>query len=55
MKRVVVIEGDGIGAEVIPQAVRAIRAAVPELELIAADMGLECRRRTGSSSSLRGR
>jgi len=42
VKRVVVIKGDGIGKEVIPEAVRVIRAVTDQLELVPAHMGLEC-------------
>jgi isopropylmalate/isohomocitrate dehydrogenase-like protein len=42
VKRVVVIKGDGIGKEVIPQAVRVLQAVTSDLELVPAHMGLEC-------------
>ncbi len=42
MKKVVVIKGDGIGKEVIPEAVRVIRSVTDDLEWIPAHMGLEC-------------
>lgn len=42
MKRIVVIKGDGIGKEVIPEAVRVVRAVTDDLEWIPAHMGLEC-------------
>jgi methanogen homoisocitrate dehydrogenase len=42
VKKVVVIKGDGIGKEVVPQAVRVLRKATDQLELIPAHMGLEC-------------
>ncbi|HVO77365.1 MAG TPA: isocitrate/isopropylmalate dehydrogenase family protein [Methanomassiliicoccales archaeon] len=42
MKKVVVIKGDGIGKEVVPEAVRVIRAVTDQLELVPAHMGLEC-------------
>jgi isopropylmalate/isohomocitrate dehydrogenase-like protein len=48
VKRVVVIEGDGIGKEVIPAAVRVLEATDAPLELIPAKMGLECRSRIGT-------
>ena len=41
------IEGDGIGAEVVPQAIRVLKAVAPEIELIPAEMGLDCKKRTG--------
>ena len=42
MKKVVVIKGDGIGKEVIPQAVRLLNQVTSDLELIPAHMGQEC-------------
>jgi len=42
LKRIVVIKGDGIGKEVVPEAVRVLNAVTDELELIPAHMGLEC-------------
>ena len=42
MKKVVVIKGDGIGKEVVPEAVRVLNAVTNQLELIPAHMGLEC-------------
>ena len=42
MKKVVVIKGDGIGKEVVPQAVRILNEVTDQLELIPAHMGLEC-------------
>jgi len=42
VKKVVVIKGDGIGKEVIPEAVRVIRSVTDDLEWIPAHMGLEC-------------
>jgi len=42
VKRVVVIKGDGIGKEIIPEAVRLIKAVTDELEWVPAHMGLEC-------------
>jgi len=47
LKRIVVIEGDGIGAEVVPQAVRVLRTVAPEVELVSAEMGLASKDRTG--------
>jgi homoisocitrate dehydrogenase len=40
--RLCVIEGDGIGREVIPAAVEVLRAAVPGLETVTAEAGWEC-------------
>ena len=48
MKRLVVIEGDGIGAEVVPQAVRAVKSVAPDVELVSAEMGLNCKKRRGT-------
>ena len=42
MKKVVVIKGDGVGKEVIPEAVRIIKSMTDGLEWIPAHMGLEC-------------
>ncbi len=42
MKKVVVIKGDGVGKEVVPQAVRVLNRVTDKLELIPAHMGLEC-------------
>jgi len=47
MRKVVVIEGDGIGREVIPVAVSVIEATT-DIEIIRAEMGLECYRTTGT-------
>ncbi len=44
-----VIEGDGIGREVIPAAVRVLRAAIPELITVPAEAGWECFQRRGVS------
>jgi 3-isopropylmalate dehydrogenase len=41
MKRIAVIPGDGIGKEVIPQAVKALEAVEAPLELIAFDWGAD--------------
>ena len=41
-RKLCVIEGDGIGREVIPAAVRVLRAAVPGLEIVHAEAGWEC-------------
>jgi isopropylmalate/isohomocitrate dehydrogenase-like protein len=47
-KNIVVIGGDGIGPEVVASAVKVLEAVGAPLALNSADMGLECRRRTGS-------
>jgi len=48
LKRIVAIEGDGIGSEVIPQAIRALKTVAPELEIMPAEMGLRCKQRMGA-------
>ncbi len=40
--RLCVIEGDGIGQEVIPAAVEVLRAALPEVEVVPAQAGWDC-------------
>lgn len=42
VKEIVVIEGDGIGKEVIPPAVSLVEAVAPDIDVRYADMGLEC-------------
>lgn len=49
MPSLCVIEGDGIGHEVIPAAVRVLREAVPGLETIPAEAGWDCFTRRGVS------
>lgn len=49
MHQLVVIEGDGIGKEVVPAAVEVLGALVPDLELIPAEAGWECFQRCGCS------
>ncbi len=49
MYRLCVMEGDGIGREVIPQAVRVLQAVVPGLEPVPAAAGWECFLQLGSS------
>ena len=44
-----VIEGDGIGHEVVPAAVRVLRQLVPELHVVHARAGWDCFERTGQS------
>jgi methanogen homoisocitrate dehydrogenase len=48
MKKVAVIEGDGIGPEVISSAVDVLRYIDADLDMVAADMGQESYRRNGS-------
>ncbi len=49
MPKLCVIEGDGIGKEVVPAAVQIMKAALPELELISAEAGWECFLKNGVS------
>ncbi len=44
-----VIEGDGIGHEVIPAAVAVLRAVRPEVEIVPAQAGWDCFLRCGTS------
>lgn len=44
-----VIEGDGIGREVVPAAVRVLRQVLPELEVTAADAGWDTFQNTGDA------
>lgn len=46
--RLCVIEGDGVGHEVIPAAVRVLKALLPDLELHYAEAGFECLERLGT-------
>lgn len=48
-RRICVIEGDGIGHEVVPVAVEAMRAVAPDLEFVYAEAGFECFRRRGAA------
>jgi len=48
-KTVVVIPGDGIGREVIPVAVKVLKAVAPNIELVEAEAGLETWKRTGET------
>jgi len=49
MPRLCVIEGDGIGKEVVPAAVQVMKAVLPDLELFSADAGWECFQKHGIS------
>jgi len=49
MHNLCVIPGDGIGQEVIPAAVQALRAMLPDLQTVTADAGWDCFQRTGTS------
>ncbi|MDE2749627.1 MAG: isocitrate/isopropylmalate dehydrogenase family protein [Chloroflexota bacterium] len=44
-----VVEGDGIGREVVPAAVRVLRQVVPELEVIRAEAGWDRFQKTGEA------
>jgi methanogen homoisocitrate dehydrogenase len=48
MKKIVVIDGDGIGPEVIGSAVEVLKAVDADLEMTKADMGLSSFQRSGS-------
>ncbi len=43
------IEGDGIGTEVIPEAVRVLQAVLPDLQIVPALAGWACFQKYGSS------
>ncbi|ROZ83470.1 isocitrate/isopropylmalate dehydrogenase family protein [Pseudomonas neustonica] len=47
MKKLCVIPGDGIGPEVVPVAVEAIKLLVPDLEVVHAQAGWACFQQTG--------
>jgi homoisocitrate dehydrogenase len=49
MPKLVIIEGDGIGKEVIPAAVEILKMAVPGLETVKAEAGWECFQKHGVS------
>lgn len=49
MPRLCVIEGDGIGQEVIPAAVRVLQAVIPGLETVSARAGWGCFQERGVS------
>ena len=48
MKRIAIVEGDGIGREVIPVAAAALRSLRPEWDYVPVELGLERWRRTGT-------
>lgn len=48
MHRLCVIEGDGIGREVVPAAVRVLQAVLPEVELVYAEAGMDTFRERGT-------
>ena len=47
--RLCVIEGDGIGHEVVPVAVRLLKTILPALEVVPADGGWDCFQRQGEA------
>ncbi len=49
MPKLCVIEGDGIGQEVIPAAVQVLRAVMPDLEVVPAHAGWACFQERGTS------
>ena len=49
MPRLCVIQGDGIGREVIPAAVRVLEEVIPGLEIVSAEAGWACFERRGVS------
>lgn len=49
MTRIAVVEGDGIGREVVPVAARALSALCPDWEQVPVELGLERWRRTGTA------
>ncbi len=50
MHKLCVIEGDGIGREVIPAAVKVLKAALPDLEPVRAEAGWECFLQCGAAA-----
>lgn len=49
MPKLCVIEGDGIGREVVPAAVEIIRTVIPDLETVPAEAGWDCFQKQGVS------
>ena len=49
MPALCVMEGDGIGHEVVPAAVRVLQAVLPDLETVPAEAGWACFERHGVS------
>lgn len=49
MLKLCVINGDGVGQEVVPAAVQVLQAAVPDLTVVEAEAGWECFERQGVS------
>ncbi len=49
MIRLCVLPGDGVGREVVPAALRVLRAVAPDLEVVLAEAGWETFRRRGTA------
>lgn len=49
MKKITVLSGDGVGPEVMTAAVSVLKALTNDIEIISADCGYECYKRTGES------
>ena len=49
MTRIAVVEGDGIGREVVPVAARALATLRPDVKQVPVELGLERWRRTGTA------
>ena len=49
MYKLCVIEGDGIGREVVPAAVEVLRQLLPELQVVPAQAGWDCFREIGEA------
>ncbi len=47
--KICAIPGDGVGREVIPLAVQALRLLLPDLEVVDADAGWDCFQRSGNA------
>lgn len=48
-RRLCVIEGDGIGTEVVPEAIRVVRKVFPAVETVSAEAGWACFEKHGTS------
>ena len=49
MKKITVLSGDGVGPEVMSAAVSVLKTLANDIEIISADCGYECYKRTGES------
>ena len=49
MKKIAVLSGDGVGPEVTTAAVSVLKALTGDIDMISADCGYECYKRTGES------